>query len=62
MLSFPRIGQAVRVRYNAKMRGYMPLHDAVGIVTGRSRGRPRNHEIEIAQELYIIPCGNLFPA
>jgi hypothetical protein len=62
MLSFPRIGQTVRVRYNPRISQWMPLQDATGVVRIHSSRRPRNHGIEIAGQLYVIPAGNLFTA
>jgi hypothetical protein len=60
MLSSPKVGSRVRIRYNAKVRKIMPLHDAVGVITLSGRGRPRNHEVEVAGVRYCVPCGNLF--
>jgi hypothetical protein len=60
MMSFPRIGQRLRVRYNQRMREWMPLHDAVGFVRVRSTTKPRNHAVEISGVLYVVPAGNLF--
>lgn len=62
MMSFPRIGQTVRVHYNARIQPWMPLQDAVGVVRIRSCKRPRNHGVEISGALYVIPAGNLFTA
>jgi hypothetical protein len=57
----PRLGQVVRVRYNAKVRASRPLHDRVGKVVVVSRRKPRNHGVEINGVLYVVPCGNLMP-
>lgn len=60
MISNPRPGQAVRVRYSVKRWRTVPRwQDAVGRVVVPSRGRPRNHLVEIAGELIVIPAGNL---
>jgi len=59
MLANPRQGQIVRIRYRKALRDYMPLHDTIGIVRIVSRGRPRNHGVEIGGELYVVPCGQL---
>lgn len=62
MLTNPRLGQPVRIHYSAATRDRMPLHGAVGVVRVRGTGKPRNHGVEIAGVLYVIPCGNLYPA
>ena len=59
MLLNPRIGQRVQIHYRASIAGSMPWHGRRGIVRIASRGRPRNHAIEIAGELVAIPAGNL---
>lgn len=60
MMTSPRIGQQVSVRYNQRICGLMPLHGRTGIVRVRSNGKPRNHGIEIDGIIHVIPCGNLF--
>jgi hypothetical protein len=62
MLSTPKIGQQVRIHYNVRTAGFMPLHGKVGTVTISSRGKPRNHEIVIHGARYCVPCGNLLPS
>ncbi len=63
MLSNPRIGQAVMIRYNSRLRCWAKhLHGRAGIVLIRGIGRPRNHLIHIDGTDYVIPCGHLFPA
>jgi len=62
MISSPKIGQRVEVRYGPKYRDFMPLHGKVGIVRISSKGKPRNHGVEVDGALYAIPCGNLFEA
>jgi hypothetical protein len=59
MMLNPRIGSEVQVWYAAAWREVMPLHGRIGIVRIRSRGRPRNHGIEIDGRIIAIPCGNL---
>lgn len=59
MLSCPKQGSTVQVWYAAKWRSFMPLHGRVGIVRVSSRGRPRNHGIEIDGQMWIVPAGNL---
>lgn len=61
MIANPRVGQVVRIRYNAKVRASRPLHDRVGTVVVASRGKPRNHGININGVVYVVPCGNLMP-
>jgi ribosomal protein L21E len=55
----PRIGQTVRIHYNAKVAPHMPYHGKTGMVEIVSKGKPRNHGIRIDGELVVIPCGNL---
>ena len=52
-------GQLVRVHYRAAVAACMPLHGQVGRIVAGGRGRPRNHCVEIAGRLYIVPAGNL---
>ena len=61
MMLNPRIGSSVQVWYRAGLREHMPLHAATGIVRIASRGKPRNHGIEIRGTIYVVPCGNLRP-
>jgi len=61
MMLNPRIGQAVQVWYRRDMR-WMPYHGRVGVVRVRSRGKPRNHGVVVAERMVSIPCGNLRPA
>jgi len=62
VLSNPSIGERVRVHYAKHYRDMMPLHGKVGIVRVRSKGRPRNHGVEINGQLFAIPAGNLMKA
>lgn len=62
MISTPKIGQQVRIHYNARIAGLMPLHGKVGTITVSSRGKPRNPEVEIEGLRYCVPCGNLVKA
>ena len=59
MISCPKVNQVVQVWYAAKWRAFMPLHGRVGRVVAPSRGRPRNHGIEIDGVMWIVPAGNL---
>lgn len=56
MILNPRLGQVVKVWYKNTA---MPLHGKIGVVKIVSRGKPRNHGVEIAGQLYVVPCGNL---
>jgi len=55
----PRVGQRVQVWYAKRTRFCAPLHGKVGTVVVVSRGKPRNHGVEIDGKLYVVPCGNL---
>lgn len=59
MLMNPRPGQPVQIWYNAKVRDAMPYHGCDGTVIVASRGKPRNHLIEVDGEVIVVPCGNL---
>lgn len=59
MLLNPRIGSQVQVWYRAGARELMPWHGRVGVIRVASRGKPRNHGIEIDGLLIAVPCGNL---
>jgi len=60
MMANPRVGQRVEIRYRRSLRDLMPLQGKVGVVRIASRGKPRNHGVEVDGRLYCIPCGNLF--
>ena len=59
MLLNPKIGQDVQVWYRIGIRHVMPHHGKVGRVTVVSRGRPRNHGVQIDGVTVPVPCGNL---
>jgi len=59
MLASPKVGQTVQVWYAQKWRALMPYHGRMGTVVVSSRGKPRNHGVEIDGKLIIVPCGNL---
>gem|GEM_PF-1139739 len=61
MISNPRPGQLVVVHYAAKVRAARPLHGRIGVVVAVSKGKPRNHGVEIGGQVYSIPAGNLRP-
>jgi hypothetical protein len=56
MMLNPKLGQEVLCWYRQRA---MPLHGKRGIVRVVSRGKPRNHGIEVDGVLYVVPCGNL---
>jgi len=59
MISCPKVNQVVQVWYRKELRDLMPLHGKVGRVVVTSRGRPRNHGVEIDNVMWIVPAGNL---
>jgi len=59
MIASPKTGQRVQVWYRESLRGFMPLHGKIGKVVVSSRGKPRNHGVEIDGTMFVIPCGNL---
>jgi hypothetical protein len=59
MMLNPRRGQRVQVWYRKSVCHLFPLHGKVGVVVFASRGRPRNHCVEIDGRWFAIPCGNL---
>lgn len=62
MISNPRPGQRVQVWYNAKAAPHMPYHGKFGTVQLVSRGKPRNHLIQMDDGAVIgVPCGNIRP-
>lgn len=61
MLSNPKQGDRVEVRYRKGVREHMPHHGKLGTVEIVGKGRPRNHGVRIDfGELTVIPAGNLF--
>lgn len=65
MISNPKVGQLVQVWYANKCKprelfvDAFPLHGKLGRVAVVSRGKPRNHGVEIEGTLHVVPCGNL---
>ncbi len=59
MISYPRPNQPVQVWYNPKVARHARLHGLTGIVVIPSRGKPRNHGVEIAGVMYVVHAGNL---
>lgn len=62
MLTNPRQGQLVRLRYGPKYRSMARYHDQVGVVIIVGKGKPRNHGVMIGDEVVIVPAGNLMKA
>jgi hypothetical protein len=62
MMLNPRKGQRVQVWYLREKCHLYPLHGKVGTVVYASRGKPRNHCVEVNGQRYSVPCGNLKPA
>ena len=66
MLTCPRIGQPVRLHYARRLvdAGAAPHHGKIGaVVIRKTKGKPRNHLIRLADGLLlIVPCGNLVAA
>jgi len=60
MITNPRIGSEVLIRYNKRRAPHMPLHDWIATVVARSHGPgPRNHLVRVDGVDYVVPCGNL---
>ncbi len=59
MISSPKVGQRVQVWYRKERAPHMPWHGRIGIVEISSRGKPRNHLINIDGTTVVVPCGNL---
>lgn len=38
----------------------MPHHGKVGRLAVVSRGKPRNHGVEIDGRIVVVPCGNIY--
>lgn len=60
MLSNPKPGDRVRIRYRKGVRETMPWHDQVGVVVIACRARRcRNHAVQIGTAVVAVPAGNL---
>lgn len=59
MLSHPKPGQRVRLRYARKYAHLFPFHGKVGVVEIVGRGKPRNHGVELDGVIVVVPAGNL---
>lgn len=62
MIANPKPGRRVELRYAARVRPFAPLHGRTGVVVIASRGKPRNHLVQLdGGPLVVVPCGNLMP-
>ena len=61
MVSNPRKGDAVIIRYKKSLKSWFPLEGKTGIIqiVGTARGC-RNHGVWVDGKIYATPCGNLF--
>jgi hypothetical protein len=66
MISHPKVGQAVRLRYRAERRRMAPHHDRVGVVVAVARVKadgkrrtPLNHLVRVDGELVVVHAGQL---
>ena len=59
MLANPKQGQTVQIWYGKKSRYSMPLHGAKGTVVIASKGKPRNHLVQVGAITVVVPCGNI---
>jgi len=63
MISNPRIGTPVIVRYKKSLKTWFPLEGKRGTIAIVCKARRcRNHGVLIDGQMVVIPCGNLFPA
>ncbi len=61
MLANPKIGRIVKIWYRKSNR-HLPYHGEKGKIVVASKGKPRNHLIEMASgATVVVPCGNLQP-
>ena len=49
----------MRIHYRKQIAGLMPYHGRVGKLVVVSRGKPRNHGVEIDGRIVCVPCGNI---
>lgn len=63
MVSNPKVGDRVIVRYKKSLKTWFPLEGKIGFISIVCKARRcRNHGVRIDGKLYVIPCGNLFTA
>lgn len=61
MVSNPRKGDVVVIRYKKSLKNWFPLEGKTGIIEVICRSRRcRNHGVKVDGKIYAIPCGNLF--
>lgn len=61
MVSNPKHGDKVIVRYKKALKTWFPLEGKTGTITIVCKARRcRNHGVLIEGQMYVIPCGNLF--
>jgi hypothetical protein len=60
MVSNPKVGDKVNVRYKKKLKSWFPLEGKEGTIAIVCKARRcRNHGVMIEDTLWVIPCGNL---
>lgn len=59
MVSNPKPGQRVVLRYAKRRAHLFHLHNAAGVVRIAGKGKPRNHGVEVGGVIVVVPCGNL---
>lgn len=63
MVSNPRVGDAVTIRYKKSLKSWFPLEGKTGTIAIVCKARRcRNHGVMVDGRLYAVPCGNLFMA
>ena len=63
MVSNPRRGDAVIIRYKKALKHWFPLEGKTGTIHIVCEARRcRNHGVMVDGELWVVPCGNLFYA
>lgn len=63
MVSNPRRGDTVIIRYKKQLKHWFPLEGKTGVIHIVCKARRcRNHGVLVDGGVYAIPCGNLFYA
>jgi len=61
MVSNPKVGDVVIVKYKKALKHWFPLEGRTGTISIVCKARRcRNHGVNIGGQLWVIPCGNLF--
>jgi len=61
MVSNPKVGDVVIVKYKKALKHWFPLEGQTGTVVIVCKARRcRNHGVLIDGKMIAIPCGNLF--